>query len=273
MMPPLEVITEINRYSETTRDYFRLIHEENQKLREENAELRSRINQNSRNSSKPPSSDPFVKPKSLREKTSRKPGGQPGHKGKTLHVFEKPDVVMEHKVEQCSHCNADISTHKLDAVKARQVVDVVVTRVVTEHRADVKQYPDCGQQIVALFPAGVSHYLQYGPSYRAIMICLNQGNHVPYDRLSKISRDIFKIPVSCGTLVNMVNECAHSLDISMEFIKKQLLQSPVLHVDETGLRVKGKTQWLHNASNKHYTYTLIASMPFVMLISSESLRQ
>lgn len=84
MHPPLEVILEIRNCSPGTQEYFDAIHRENERLTGENAELRARVSQNSLNSSKPPSSDPFVKPKSLREKTGRKPGGQHGHKGSTL---------------------------------------------------------------------------------------------------------------------------------------------------------------------------------------------
>lgn len=92
MQPPLDVILEIRNCSLKTQKYFESIHQENERLARENGELRARVNLNSLNSSKPPSSNPFIKPKSSREKTGRKPGGQPGHKGKTLRISKKPDV-------------------------------------------------------------------------------------------------------------------------------------------------------------------------------------
>lgn len=254
MHPPLEVILEIRNCSPGTQEYFDAIHRENERLTGENAELRARVSQNSLNSSKPPSSDPFVKPKSLREKTGRKPGGQHGHKGRTLRVSPKPDVVIEHKVDTCCHCGLDISQQEVTGHKKRQVVDVQILRVVTEHQAVEKNCHHCGGQTTAEFPAGVDHYVQYGPVYRAIMVCLNKGNHLPYDRLSRVSKDIFGIPASCGTLVNIVHECGKMLGGSMEYIKNQLKQAKVLHVDETGNRANGKNQWLHTAGNDQFTY-------------------
>lgn len=138
--------------------------------------------------------------------------------------------------------------------KRRQVVDVQILRVVTEHQAVEKNCQHCGGQTTGEFPAGVDHYLQYGPVYKAIMVCLNKGNYIPYDRLSKVSKDIFGIPASSGTLVTIVHECGKMLGSSMKYIKDQLKQAKVLHVDETGNRVKGKNQWLHTAGNDQFTY-------------------
>ena len=133
-------------------------------------------------------------------------------------------------------------------------MDVVIKRIVTEHRVEEKLCPACGKLVSTSFPNEVSHYLQYGPTLKAVMLCLNQGNFVPFERLSQLSRDILGIPLSTGTLVNMVKECGETLKQSMDYIKKQLLQSDIIHSDETGVRISGKTVWLHNASNEHYTY-------------------
>ena len=254
MRPTLEILLEICQCSEKVRSYFEVIHRENERLTAENAELRARVNQSSTNSSKPPSSSPFVKPKSLRVKTGRKPGGQPGHKGSTLQVKETPDVVVEHTVDTCSYCGCDISMEAATDRQTRQVVDVQIVPVVTGHCAQSKTCPVCGKETSAAFPQEVDHYIQYGDTFSAIIICLNKGNYIPYDRLSKISKDILGIPVSSGTLVNIVHECGKSLKDSMEYIKDQLKQASVVHFDETGNRVKGKNQWLHSAGNERFTY-------------------
>lgn len=254
MQPPLEVILEIRNCSLNTQKYFEAIHRENERLTRENAELRARVSLNSLNSSKPPSSNPFIKPKSLREKTGRKPGGQPGHKGHTLRVSRKPDVRIEHKVNHCNHCGLDIPQNESTGYKTRQVVDVQIIPIVTEHCVQSKICPVCGKETTAAFPQGVNHYIQYGDTFNSIIICLNKGNYIPYDRLSKISKDILGIPVSSGTLVNIIHECGKSLEDSMEYIKDQLKQASVVHFDETGTRVKGKNQWLHTAGNEQFTY-------------------
>jgi len=117
-----------------------------------------------------------------------------------------------------------------------------------------KTCPVCGKKTTAAFPHSVDHYIQYGETFRAVMVYLNQGNFVPYDRLADISRDIFKTPVSPGTLVNIIQECSQSLKNSMVYIKDRLKKSRVLHCDETGIRVKGKNLWLHSTGNTQFTY-------------------
>lgn len=254
MIPTAKVQREIMRCSQDLRQYFCDIQSENERLTHENLELQARLKQNCTNSSQPPSASPFVKPKSLRVKTGRKPGGQPGHKGHTLAVKETPDEVIEHKVDICSHCGGDLSAETAQLSQTRQVMDIKITPVVRQHAVYSKTCPLCGKKTIAAFPQGVEHYIQYGETFRAIMVYLNQGNFVPFDRLSDISRDMFSTPVSPGTLVNIVRECGQSLKDSMSHIKDRLKQSKVLHCDETGARVKGKNRWLHSAGNAQFTY-------------------
>jgi len=249
-----EILLEIRKCSKKLQTYFEDICAENERLRVENKDLIARLNQNSTNSSRPPSSNQFIKPKSLRVKTGRKPGGQPGHKGSTLHVRDNPDVTVEHTANACSHCGCDISAETAVLYKSRQVVDVKIMPVVTEHIAMSKTCPCCGKITTAAFPHGVNHYIQYGDTLSSIIVCLAKGNYVPYERLSKISKDIFGIAVSSGTLVNIVHKCGKSLNDSMDYIKDQLKQALVIHFDETGNRVMGENWWLHNASNKWFTY-------------------
>ena len=254
MQPLLEVRSEIDQGSDLLRRYFDELRQELDRLTQENAELRARLNQNSNNSSMPPSSERFVKQRSLREKTGRKQGGQPGHKGRTLRLAETPDIVTLHKTCTCSYCGSSLDSNTTAKYKARQVIDVEIRRVVTEHRALTKQCSVCGKENTASFPQGVDHYQQYGPVYNAVVVCLSQGNYLPYDRLAKVSGDIFQIPVSTGTLVRIVRECAKKLAIPITHIKEQLIKSSLLHCDETGVRVNKKNHWLHTAGNNQYTY-------------------
>lgn len=162
--------------------------------------------------------------------------------------------MVKHKIDICSHCGKDISESSPLKHKIRQVIDIEIKPIAIQHQAEVKRCSYCGMQTSAAFPKEVSHYIQYGPYFSALMVCLSQANHIPYDRLSKLSSDIFKIPVSCGTLVNIVKRCAFSLKDSMEYIKGQLKKSKVIHLDETSIRANKKTNWLHNTSNSKYTY-------------------
>jgi transposase len=254
MILTAKVQSEIMRCSPAVREYFSDIQAENERLTCENAELQSRLKQNCTNSSQPPSASPFIKPKSLRTKTGRKPGGQPGHKGYTLGVKETPDEKIEHKVDICSHCGGDLSAQTAQISQTRQVVDLKIIPMVIHHDVQSKICPVCGEKTTAAFPQGVDHYIQYGDTFRAVMVYLSQGNYIPFDRLAGISRDILKIPISPGTLVNIVRECGESLKDSMAYIKDRLKQSNVLHCDETGTRIKGKNRWLHSAGNAQFTY-------------------
>jgi transposase len=236
-------------------DFVSEIVAEKEVLTAEIVRLRAILNQNCTNSSVPPSHSNFVKPKSLRVATGRKPGGQPGHKGSTLHLSETPDIIMEHKAAVCEHCAAILPSDATESRQvSRQVVDIEIRRVITEHRATVTVCPDCGKETTAPFPRKVDHYLQYGPLFSALLLYLNQGNFVPFDRLAKFCKDMLQIPVSPGTIVNIVQKSAQDLAASMEFIKKQLLLSTVLHFDETGTRICGKTLWRHSAGNPWFTF-------------------
>ena len=133
-------------------------------------------------------------------------------------------------------------------------MDVKIVPVVTQHSVQSKTCPVCGKQTTAAFPQGVDHYLQYGNTYNSLMVYLNKGNYIPYDRLAQISKEVLGIPVSQGTLVNIVHKCGRSLKDSLSNIKDQLKHSSVVHFDETGTRVKGKNQWLHSAGNEQFTY-------------------
>jgi transposase len=254
MQPTPEVRREIDHCSPSVRHYFSGIQAENERLIHENAELRAKLNQNCTNSSQPPSSSPFIKPKSLRVKSGRKPGGQPGHQGRNLQVTKTPDEVIEHKVDTCSYCGGDLSQVIATVSQTRQVVDVKIVPLVTRHSVQSKTCPACGKQTTADFPRGVDHYLQYGNTLNSLMVYLNKGNYIPYNRLAKISKEVLGIPVSQGTLVNIVHKCGWSLKPSLANIKDQLKQSSVVHFDETSTRIKGNNQWLHSAGNEQFTY-------------------
>jgi DNA repair exonuclease SbcCD ATPase subunit len=139
--------------------------------------LEHRLNKNSTNSSKPPSSDGLKKPnpKSRREKGKRKSGGQPGHEGDTLKMVSQPDEVVTHRHTICPHCSQDLSPDRVERIVKRQVFDLPPIQMqVTEHQAQVKVCRCCGKRSHAEFPAGVNSPTQYGPNVLAHAVYLNQ---------------------------------------------------------------------------------------------------
>ena len=213
------------------------------------AELEAHKNQNSRNSSRPPSTDQYTRPQSQRKKGTRSPGGQKGHKGNTLTPVENPDKVEVHTVHTCTGCGASLESVTPENIESRQVADSPKPVILfTEHRAESKRCPHCSQLNRAEFPPDVRYPVQYGPHLKALMVYLCVFQLLPYDRVSELFQDLFGRSISKATLVKAVSECSQNLTEVEERIRELLAGARVLHVDETGMRVVGIRQWLHVAS-------------------------
>ncbi|MBW8059098.1 MAG: IS66 family transposase, partial [Solirubrobacterales bacterium] len=226
-----------------------------EELRTEVAELRGRLDQNSRNSSKPPSSDGYEKPapKSLRRPSGRKPGGQPGHPGRHLKQVERPDEVIRHVPDRCGACGGDLQGAEVVAEEARQVFDLPpVALHVTEHRAQRRRCA-CGALSAAPFPQGLSAPAQYGPALRALALYLICFQHLPYQRAARLLADWLGAPISTGTLRAIVERGGGDLDEFEGIVRKRLIGSAVAHFDETGARADGALRWVHSASTERLT--------------------
>ncbi|MDP3563342.1 MAG: IS66 family transposase [Methanoregula sp.] len=217
-------------------------------------ELEARLNQNSRNSSQPPSADGYRRPQSPRKKGEKPPGGQKGHKGQTLELVDNPDKTEVHSVKTCKGCGASLEDEKPVKIERRQVHDAEFKIIVTEHRAQHKQCPHCGRVNRAEFPSYVEFPVQYGRNLKALMVYLCIYQLVPYDRVRETFSDIFGRSLSTGTLVNAVQDCHQNLVGVEKQIRELLTEAQVLHVDETGMRVSGIRQWLHVASTEILTW-------------------
>ena len=206
------------------------------------------LERNSRSSSKPPSSDKgnFAnppKPKSLREKTGKKPGGQEGHSGETLRQSDTPDRVIDHHIDysaQCSECGeifGECPTGSApldrDACERRQVFDLPPIRLeATEHRAEKRCCAGCGTVTTASFPEGVSAPVQYGLQVQAIALYLGGYQLLPYLRLRETFSELFNCPLSAGTLANFVKRGGIKAEEAMEPVREALVRALVAHADE-----------------------------------------
>lgn len=225
-------------------------------LSEQVKALQERLSKDSHNSHLPPSSDRFARqPRSLRKKSGKKSGGQPGHEGQSLHLSETPDEVIRHPVESCAHCQQDLREVASLREHRRQVFDLPLMRLlIQEHQAEQKCCPHCQHITSADFPSHVRAPVQYGPRVGAIAVYLIQQHLLPYERTSEIIAELLGARLGEGTLVELVARCGSQLEPVEEWIKDQLQTAAVLHQDETGLYVAGKRQWLHVSATQRLTH-------------------
>ena len=230
-------------------------------LRRQVKELTDRLALNSRNSSKPPSTDGLAKPpppRSLRTKSKRKRGGQPGHAGRTLEPVKKPDHITVHALDLCScgQCGGVSLRHQpVLGYEYRQVFDLPSLKLsVTEHQAEIKECFVSGRKVNAAFPPGVQAPVQYGPHFRGLTLYLFDQQLLPFDRLRQTCLDLFGQPLSLGTLTQTNERAYQALDPVQTAITQALIRAPVVHVDESGLRVAGSLHWLHVACTSDLTF-------------------
>src|SRR5207302_2473672 len=210
----------------------------------------------SQNSNLPPSSDRFVRPpKSLRQKSGKKPGGQQGHRGHHLRQVQSPDEVLIHPVICCQHCQHDLREPPAEVPERRQVMDLPTKRLwVTEHRVEEKQCPRCFHLTRARFPACVKAAAQYGTSIQTLATYLVEGQVVPYARASQLLQDLLGVQLSAGSIASFVTSCHQQLAEVESSLKAALVKTNVIHQDETGLRVGTMGWWVHVCSTQRLTH-------------------
>jgi transposase len=224
------------------------------------AELERRLGLNSSNSGKPPSSDGLTKKParvgSLRERSGKKSGGQKGHPGKTLSRTETPDATIDHFPETCSGCGGALTGAAATGHTARQVFDLPEPRplTVTEHRAHACVCGTCGAKTRADFPDDVTAPVQYGARLAAVVVYLLHLQLLPEKRLAMVMADLFGVHLASATIAAMSRSCAARFQGFAATVREQVAAAPVKHMDETGFRIGGQTQWLHIASTIWLTF-------------------
>lgn len=216
--------------------------------------LLAKIKKDSSTSSKPPSTDVFHKPKpqNLREKSGKKPGGQPGHPGHGLEMFSNPDIIIEKKVKVCDDCGHDIVNSQ--GFEAKQKIDIEIRTVVTEQRVYEGVCIHCGKKVQGHFDAGFVNPAQYGDNLKAAVALLSEHGCVSVNKTAEIINSLSggKLSISWGTIVNMQRELSRKLEDTINIIRGGLIAGRVLCADETGCRVNGGLSWIQVFCNDRF---------------------
>jgi len=210
--------------------------------------LLNRLGLTSKNSSKPPAADPY-RTKKPRVSTGRKPGGQPGHAGKTLLPVPDPDEI---KIIPVDRSTLPPGHYRDAGYESRQVVDLDICKFVVEWQAQVLE-DEQGKRYVAPFPEGVTRPVQYGIGIKVNSVYMSQYQLIPYNRVEDHFQEQLDIPVSNGSIGNFNLEAYQRLERFDNWNRQRLMMATVVHADETGINVGGKRHWLHSASNDRYT--------------------
>lgn len=217
------------------------------------------VRKDSHNSSLPPSSDFHSKQKSLRTPSEKSSGGQLGHKGTTLEIKEVPDKTIELKSTFCSECGQFLGDSDYAFVKKRQVVEIPpVVPIYEEYRQFSCSCSNCQHLQIADFPAGVNAPIQYGNSVQAMIGYLSVYQYVPFKRLQNLLAQTFSLPISQGSINNILNQVALKCDTVYHQIKENIGKSPVVGSDETGAKVNGQKWWIWVWQTIQYTF-IVAS--------------
>jgi len=220
-------------------------------------QLEAQVKKNSNNSSKPPSSDGLKRKKktrSQRKRSGKSSGGQKGHEGKNLEMTDSPDEIIVLTVDKCDCCGEPLVNVEVKGYDKRQQSDIPEIKIhTTEYQAEIKDCSNCGSENKADFPEGITHKTQYGNHLRAIGIYFRNYELIPVERSAEIFEDIFGVSLSEGTIVNTTKRCAKLLTGFSDWILNKIINSDIVHFDETGVNVEGKLHWLHSAGTSSLT--------------------
>jgi transposase len=227
-----------------------LLREQLAALQSQVADLAAQVRSNSRNSSKPPSSDGPGKPapKSLRGKSGRKPGRPKGQPGATMQLSGHPDKVVKHRPKRCGGCGKSLRRGEVTGAERRQVIDIPPVRAVTTEHQLLTVKCGCGCETKAQAPDGVTAPVQYGSRVMGAGIYLWHGQFLSRDRACRALSDLFGCAPSPGALAAAAKKTAGLLAPALAAIARRLIAAEVAHFDETGFRTAGRLAWVHSAS-------------------------
>jgi transposase len=238
-------------------------------LRSRVEELESRLGKDSSNSSLPPSRDRTdrrarraAEAKQRRAankalgKAARKPGKQNGAPGATL-ARRTPDDTVVHAPEICSGCGASLADAPVVGQATRQVLEVPEPALEAIDHVVVRKRCSCGAETRGEFPPEATGPVCWGPRVKATGAYLLARQHLPLERASEAMADLFAAPMGEGTLAGLLPEAAAGLGEFMSRLVEALHCCPVVHADETSVRIGVGLGWVHTVSSRSSTHLAV----------------
>ncbi len=208
---------------------------------------KSKISKNSSNSSKPPSTDIAIpkRNQSLREKTGKKSGGQPGHEGTTLQMSDSPDEIIELNPNYCNKCGCNLENEEPHLEAKRQVFDIPPIHVIVkEYRRNSKKCPCCGHNQESEFPKSVNNHVQFSTKVESLVTYLSVYQLLPFKRLTECLKHLFNLDMSEGTIDNILNRMKDKAKPIYDKIGESIKQSNHAGSDESSVKVNGDKWWI-----------------------------
>ncbi len=222
----------------------------NQILQDENAVLKKRLKIDSSNSHLPSSTNRFTRTTvSSRDKSDRPSGGQIDHVGAALIFSSNPTETISHKPNICKSCGLELLNFQI--ADTRQVHDVEISNKISNH---IICTGTCACGHTTTYETDILHGVSYGNSIKGILCYLYNKDLLPSKRLTETAADVFNMQVSEGTVYKWQSELSNNLNHYEDKIIQHLLAQDTLHVDESGVKINGKTNWLHVICTEDYTY-------------------
>ena len=239
---------------------------ENAQLRMENAQLKKRIKeleakikQNSHNSHLPPSSDRFTKKirSAFTRNQNKKTGGQKGHEGNTLDKVDYVDEIIVVSPQQCQ-CGTNLFTVNGDIAETRQEFDIPPVEIYTkEYQMKECICPRCKKLNRGTFPSHIVAPTQYGSAIKSLCVVLSVNYKVPLAKIVQMMDDMYKVKINESSIINWLKQAYNLLETTEDQIKEYLINSKLVHADETGIKINGQIYWNHVTSNEKLTHQFV----------------
>jgi len=249
-----ENIRDLQKTVQTLREDNQALQKDNQALREENKKLKARLNKNSKNSSKPPSSD-FKGNSDTPEKLG---GAKFGHKGHFRALMPSNEITKKISImpNKCPRCGSGDLVSERKPCK-HQVIDIPeIKPSVTEYRLERCRCLECGKHVRADLPRGLSQSV-LGANLTALIADLSCRYSLPIRKIQRLLHDLLGCSFSPATIIACQQRISASLSGVYEELKKDLQNEAVLNADETGWRTRGKRRWAWIATGKRTTVLML----------------